>query len=337
MDPLKLLEEQTEKELCTESEPLYFAPGSRECPNGSRLVFGKGPIDARIVFVGSNPGRKENETGEPFTGVAGKQLADLCSMYDIDLRSIYVTNVIKLALFGQRQQPSDQDIVRHSKYLERQIQLIQPRLVVALGNVAAKTLLYLFPNGNLDMTSHQEADLQIKRINGHTHDLGFSYTVVTTFNPVMYTDESYRKPLERGFKAINHEIRKDRISLNNVFDVRASQTALAEHPVASVAQTKTRQEIEQAIEQQLEPDEDASETFDQIQAFFQALSDDSQSVNNQTFQEVATQFDLSVDTVKDINWFTVSQPPDSDDQPTLKRSRSPSDLPSPKRNKPLTP
>jgi uracil-DNA glycosylase family 4 len=335
MEQLAALEQQTQKELCTESEPLYFAPGSRECPQGSRLVFGKGPADARIIFVGSNPGYKENETGEPFTGKAGKQLEKLCRMYSIDLQTIYVTNVIKLPIFN-RQQPTNEDITRHSKILERQIQIIQPRLVVALGNVAAKTLLYLFPHGNLDMTTHQEADLQIKCINGHTHDLGFSYTVVTTFNPIMYTDQTYKKPLQKGFKAINHEISQERESIAKVFDVNPVDMTVGSSSHALRGKTKTREQIKTQIDTELEDDdEDSDEIFNQIQSFFQSVLEDTDVIKLETITQVATQFDLTDNTVKNIALFTMHQTP----QPvasTFKRSRSPSppsDLPSPKRSK----
>ncbi|MBB18197.1 MAG: hypothetical protein CMP20_01820 [Rickettsiales bacterium] len=337
MDPLKALELKTQKELCTESEPLYFVPGSRECPEGSRLVFGKGPSDAQIIFVGSNPGYKENETGEPFTGKAGKQLEKLCRSYDIDLQSIYVTNVIKLPMFN-RQQPTNEDIIRHSKFLERQINLIQPRLVVALGNVAAKTLLYLFPHGNLDMTTHQEADLQIKRINGHTHDLGLFYTIVTTFNPVVYTDQTYKKPLNRGFKAIKEEIRKKRESLGSVFEVKPVEMTIMSSSHALRGKSKTRQEIEAQIDTELEDDdEDPVETFAQIQSFFQSVLEDTDVIKLETITEVATQFDLTNNTVKDIALFAMYQSPEPEAS-TFKRSRSPSppsDLPSPKRSKSL--
>ena len=321
------LEEQARAELCSEREPLFHAKDSVTCPAGSNLVFGTGPSDARIVFVGSHPGRSENESGEPFTGKAGRLLRRLCTMYDIDLDSIYVTNVLKLALFGHQQQPPNDAIIRHSRWLERQIQFIQPRLVVALGNIAAKTLLHLFPNGNLEMTSTQEQDLQIKRINGHVHDLGGSYTIVTTFNPIMYADEAYQKPLEHGFRAINLEIREARTSLTSIFDIKPVVKTIVATSSTTTA-SKTRTEIEEAIQ----TDEDAAEIFDQILDFFECVTEDTDVITFDTIQEVATSFDQPTSIVQDIAVFAAHA------KSPHKRSRTSSPTPpSPKRHKSLAP
>lgn len=322
------LYEAAREALCNVSEPLYCAPETPGCLEGSKLVFGRGPVDAKVVFVGSNPGKSENKTGIPFTGVAGKQLETLCMMYDIPLDKIYVTNVIKLAMFN-RYQPTDEDIIRHAPWLQSQLAIIQPRLVVAMGNVAAKTMLKFIPEGNLNMTSDEENDMQIKRNNGRVHDVGLGYTIVTTFNPIMYLESRYVAPLEKGFKAIRAEMNRNHITLANFFDTTVRSRKTGQQNMAT-KNAKTREEIEQDISC-CKTDEEPAIIVQQIYDAIEIMQSDGTDVAFQIVETIAEGFGIPSGIVENIAILVAS---------TNKRARpssasSSSPPPPSKRRKPL--
>ena len=107
----------------------------------SRTVFGVGDENASWLFVGEGPGAEEDKQGEPFVGQAGKLLDNMLGA--IDLRrgdDVYIANIVKCRPPGNRNPESD-EATTCEPYLMRQIQLIKPRLIVALGKVAVQNLL----------------------------------------------------------------------------------------------------------------------------------------------------------------------------------------------------
>ncbi len=103
-------------------------------------VPGEGNINAEIMFVGEAPGAKEDETGRPFVGAAGKLLTKLLNDIGIKREDVYITNIVKCRPPGNRD-PTDEEIKACIPYLFRQIELIKPRIIVALGRHAARVLL----------------------------------------------------------------------------------------------------------------------------------------------------------------------------------------------------
>jgi len=106
------------------------------------FVFGDGSPDADILFVGEAPGAVEDETGIPFVGRAGKLLDKALHHIGLDRDSIFITNVLKCRPPGNRD-PLPDEIALCEPYLHRQIELLHPRVIVALGRIAARTLLRL--------------------------------------------------------------------------------------------------------------------------------------------------------------------------------------------------
>lgn len=104
-----------------------------------KTVFGEGPADARIMLVGLGPGRQEDLQGKPFVGAAGKFLDKLLEEAGLRRNRLYVTNVMKCYLPDNR--VSEDQVKACSPYLDQQIEIIQPELIVALGNLAASYLL----------------------------------------------------------------------------------------------------------------------------------------------------------------------------------------------------
>jgi uracil-DNA glycosylase len=98
----------------------------------THAVPGDGPIDARIMFIGEAPGFHEDQQGVPFVGAAGQFLNELLDQVGIDRGSVYITNVIKCRPPGNRD-PKLEEVEACQSYLNRQIELIDPQIVVTLG------------------------------------------------------------------------------------------------------------------------------------------------------------------------------------------------------------
>ena len=117
--------------------------GCRGCPlaeTRTNLVFGVGSERAEVLFVGEGPGEQEDKQGEPFVGPAGKLLDDMLAMIGLDRSRIYIANVVKCRPPHNRDpQPDEQAACR--TWLDRQIALLQPKLIVCLGRIAAMALI----------------------------------------------------------------------------------------------------------------------------------------------------------------------------------------------------
>src|SRR6266404_6792885 len=106
----------------------------------TNIVFGTGNFDADIMFIGEGPGADEDEQGLPFVGRAGQLLNNMISAMGIQREDVYIANVVKCRPPGNRT-PERDECDTCSPFLMRQIAAIRPKAIVALGAVAAKTLL----------------------------------------------------------------------------------------------------------------------------------------------------------------------------------------------------
>ncbi len=104
------------------------------------IVFGVGNINAGLMFVGEGPGADEDEQGEPFVGRAGQLLNNMISAMGLKRQDVYIANVVKCRPPGNRT-PERDECDTCGPFLLRQIEVIRPKVVVALGAVAAKYLL----------------------------------------------------------------------------------------------------------------------------------------------------------------------------------------------------
>jgi uracil-DNA glycosylase family 4 len=105
-----------------------------------QIVFGVGNPKAELMFVGEGPGADEDEKGEPFVGRAGQLLNNMIKAMGIEREQVYIANIVKCRPPGNRQ-PERDECATCSPFLMRQIAAIKPKVVVALGATAAKTLL----------------------------------------------------------------------------------------------------------------------------------------------------------------------------------------------------
>jgi uracil-DNA glycosylase family 4 len=106
----------------------------------TNLVFGDGAPKARLVFVGEGPGREEDLEGRPFVGEAGRLLTRIIKAMELTRESVYICNVVKCRPPNNRDPEAD-EIDSCLPFLKRQLSLIQPDVICALGRVAAQSLL----------------------------------------------------------------------------------------------------------------------------------------------------------------------------------------------------
>ena len=106
----------------------------------TNVVFGEGNPEARLLFVGEAPGGDEDVQGRPFVGRAGQLLTRIIESIDLTREEVYIANVLKCRPPKNRN-PADDEIVCCLPYLVRQIEIIQPRIICALGAFAAQTLV----------------------------------------------------------------------------------------------------------------------------------------------------------------------------------------------------
>ncbi len=102
-------------------------------------VPGEGPVPSRVMLVGEAPGRMEDLEGRPFVGQAGRLLDKLLGLAGLSRGMVYITNVVKCRPPGNRD-PRQDEIQACNPYLRRQIQLVEPEVIVALGRIAGATL-----------------------------------------------------------------------------------------------------------------------------------------------------------------------------------------------------
>lgn len=160
-------------------------------------VIGEGSHDAKIIFVGEAPGENEAKTGRPFCGRSGKILDLLLEHVGLKREDVYITNIVKDRPPKNRD-PLPEEIKAYVPYLERQIEIIQPKVISTLGR---HSMSYLLKRFNL------EDELQpISKIHGKIFETNSSFghiKVVTLYHPaVAVYDQSKLDDLKRDFEAL---------------------------------------------------------------------------------------------------------------------------------------
>jgi len=145
----------------------------RRCPlhaTRTQGVFGVGPKRADWLVIGEAPGAEEDRRGEPFVGVAGQLLDAMLRAIGLDRRSnVYIANVLKSRPPGNRD-PRPEEVAACLPYLERQIALLQPKIMLAVGRIAAQNLL--------------DTDAPLGRLRGRVHYFGERNTpLIVTYHP----------------------------------------------------------------------------------------------------------------------------------------------------------
>jgi DNA polymerase len=173
-------------------------------------VFGVGAFDADILLVGEAPGKNEDLQGEPFVGAAGKLLDRLLSEIGIDRADVYIANVLKCRPPGNRD-PRPGEIDSCKGYLRTQIELIDPKVVMTLGNFATKLLL--------------KRDVGITRLRGQAYPWWRRH-LVPTFHPAAAL---------RGGDRVTNQMREDFALVSGLLNA-PPETAAVDAPDETVEQ-----------------------------------------------------------------------------------------------------
>jgi DNA polymerase len=135
----------------------------------TQTVFGTGNTHARWMFIGEAPGAEEDKRGEPFVGRAGQLLTAMLKALGFSRDDVYIANVLKCRPPGNRD-PRPDEVRSCRGYLERQIELVSPLLIVAVGRIAAQNLL--------------ATDSALARLRGQVHALGERrWPLIVTYHP----------------------------------------------------------------------------------------------------------------------------------------------------------
>lgn len=136
--------------------------GTKLAETATQLVMGEGSLDAKIMFIGEAPGKREDELGRPFVGASGKFLDEMLASIGLKRGDAYITNIVKYRPPNNRD-PLPEEKAEFAPYLLKQIQIIKPEVIVTLGRHAL---------------SFFKADLSISKVHGRvfklktaTHDL----------------------------------------------------------------------------------------------------------------------------------------------------------------------
>tara|TARA_B100002052_G_C15810541_1_gene565648 strand:- start:60 stop:728 length:669 start_codon:yes stop_codon:yes gene_type:complete len=158
--------------------------------NRNQFVFGKGDANADLMFVGEAPGEKEDQKGEPFVGRAGKLLDKILRAINKNReKDVFITNVVKCRPPNNRD-PLPSEIEKCEPYLKEQISMINPKLIVALGLVAARTLLKI--------------DIPLKKMRGITHSYAGIPLRVTYHPAALLRNQKLKKGAWEDFQWVQN-------------------------------------------------------------------------------------------------------------------------------------
>lgn len=132
---MKKLEDEV---ILLKDSPLY----SYRVENGYRVVMGEGSFSAKLFFVGEAPGKTEAETGKPFCGRSGKFLGEMLASVGLTREEVFITSVVKDRP-PENRDPTLKEIVIYGPYLDKQLDIIKPKVIVLLGRISMKYVFKL--------------------------------------------------------------------------------------------------------------------------------------------------------------------------------------------------
>ena len=135
--PISALKESALKAL---REEIGDCQRCKLCRNRKNIVFGEGSAEAKIMFIGEGPGRDEDIQARPFVGEAGKLLTSLIINLGRKREEMYIANIVKCRPPNNRE-PEEDEILTCRPFVEKQIEIVQPKVIVSLGKVATHALL----------------------------------------------------------------------------------------------------------------------------------------------------------------------------------------------------
>jgi uracil-DNA glycosylase family 4 len=164
----------------------------RLCEGRNKVVFGAGNPDAELMLIGEGPGGEEDRQGLPFVGPAGALLTRIIQAMDLKREDVYIANIVKCRPPGNRD-PQPDEVAACRGFLEKQIALVQPRIIVALGRVAAQTLL-----GN---------ETSIGQMRGRWYRVHGVPTMVTYHPAALLRNQALKRPTWEDMQQVRDRLR----------------------------------------------------------------------------------------------------------------------------------
>ena len=158
-----------------------------------KVVFGSGDVTADLMFIGEGPGAQEDRQGLPFVGPAGELLTRIIQAIDLRREDVYIANIVKCRPPRNRD-PLPDEVAACRSYLEQQIELVQPRVIVALGKVAAQTLLGM--------------DETLGRMRGRWYDVLGVPTRVTYHPAGLLRNSQWRRPVWEDMQLVRDHLKE---------------------------------------------------------------------------------------------------------------------------------
>lgn len=138
----ELMQEITDEVTVLTQSPLY----EYRIENKYIPVIGEGSLSATLFFIGEAPGKTEGETGKPFCGRSGKFLDEMLTSVGLDRKNVYITSVVKDRPQDNRD-PTSKEIALYGPYLDRQLEIIKPKVIILLGRISMK---YMFAKAGIE-------------------------------------------------------------------------------------------------------------------------------------------------------------------------------------------
>ena len=166
----------------------------RLCNGRQNVVFGSGNPNADLMFIGEGPGAEEDRRGLPFVGPAGELLTKIIRAIDLDRDQVYIANMVKCRPPRNRDPEAD-EVAACRPFLEAQIDLVKPRLLVALGRVAAQALL--------------ETTESLGRLRGRWHEVSGLPTRVTYHPAALLRNRGWKRPTWEDMQIVRDRLRQE--------------------------------------------------------------------------------------------------------------------------------
>ncbi len=190
--------------LAREVEDLAASPlHAFRKDNGYKVVFGEGNLEARVMFIGEAPGRQEALRGRPFVGAAGKVLDELLASIGLKREDVYITNILKDRP-PENRDPRREEISLYVPFLRRQLEIIQPPIIVTLGRFAMQFIFEEFgmPQQGGSISALHGTPLPARAAYGPV-------TVLPLFHPaVTFYRRDQKDMIQRDFKALGAELKR---------------------------------------------------------------------------------------------------------------------------------
>jgi DNA polymerase len=176
-----------------------LAPAVRSCAKchlartRKNVVLGEGNPYAKLMFIGEAPGADEDEQGLPFVGRAGQLLTKIIEAINLKRSDVYICNILKCRP-PENRTPSSDEVECCIPFLREQLQAIRPKIICALGNVAAQTLL--------------QTKSPMNRLRGKFHKFGDAILMPTYHPAALLRNPDYKKPTWEDVQMIQRELEK---------------------------------------------------------------------------------------------------------------------------------